>query len=149
MKNVLLILASSLILLSCSKTIDPINYGKDECQYCRMAIVDKPHAAQLVTKKGKNFKFDSSECMIHFLNEDTNPKEEKMLHILSADYLHPGELIEVKETTFLISENIPSPMGGFLSAFRTQEEAKKVQKDFGGNLFSWDKVKEKIIHTKH
>lgn len=149
MKNTVLVLVISLTLLSCSKSIDPINYGQDECQYCRMAIVDKPHAAQLVTKKGKNYKFDSSECMINFLNGNTKVKEEDMLHILSADYLHPGHLIDVKEATFLISKKISSPMGAFLSAFGNQEEAKEIQKDFGGTLYNWNKVKGEIIHRDH
>lgn len=112
-----------------------------------MAIVEKSHVAQLVTKKGKNYKFDSSECMIQFLNE--NIKEEEMLHILSADYIHPGHLIDVKEATFLISKKIPSPMGEFLSAFRNQEEAKSIQNDFGGTLYNWKEVKEEINHHHH
>lgn len=147
MKNTILILVTSLILLSCSKTIDPINYGNDECQYCRMALVEKSHVAQLVTQKGKNYKFDSSECMIHFINENT--KEKEMLHILSANYLQPGHLIDVKEATFIISKKIPSPMGGFLSAFQSQEEAKSIQKDFGGTLYTWDEIKVEIISQKN
>ena len=144
MKNTIIILIVSLTLLSCSKSIDPINYGQDECQFCRMAIVDQAHAAQLVTQKGKNFKFDSSECLIHFLNGDTKVKEKELLHILTADYLQPGNMVDVKAATFLISKKIPSPMGGLLSAFKTKEEAEKTQSDYGGTLYSWKEVKQEF-----
>lgn len=144
MKNTIIILITSLILLSCSKNIDPINYGQDECQYCRMAIVDQSHAAQLVTQKGKNFKFDASECLIHFIEGETEINEDNLLHILAANYLEPGELIDVKKATFLISEKIPSPMGGFLSAFKNREKGEKIQKEFGGTLYTWTEVKKEF-----
>lgn len=31
-----------------------------------MTIVDKQHAAQVVTKKGKAYSFDAIECMVHY-----------------------------------------------------------------------------------
>jgi copper chaperone NosL len=31
-----------------------------------MTIVDKVHAAEIVTKKGKVCKFDATECMINY-----------------------------------------------------------------------------------
>ncbi len=144
MKNTIIILIASLTLLSCSKGIDPISYGQDECQYCRMAIVDQAHAAQLVTEKGKNYKFDSSECLIHFLSGDAKVEEKKLLHILSANYLQPGQMVDVKKATFLVSKNIPSPMGGFLSAFENKEKAKEIQSDYGGALYDWEAVKKEF-----
>ena len=34
-----------------------------------MTIVDKVHAAEIVTQKGKVYKFDATECMINFMDE--------------------------------------------------------------------------------
>ena len=43
-----------ILLVSISCKIEPqkIEYGKDQCNYCKMNVVDKTHSAQYVTKKG-------------------------------------------------------------------------------------------------
>lgn len=41
------------LLWSCSIAPEPINYGQDGCHFCKMTIVDKVHAAEIVTTKGK------------------------------------------------------------------------------------------------
>lgn len=137
------------LLLSCSKNIEPIAYGSDVCTYCSMTIVDQSHAAQLVTKKGKNYKFDSSECMLHYLHEHT--AEPEMLHILSADYTHPGRLIDATKAIFLISTQISSPMGAFLSALEDSTTAQKLEKQYTGKLYDWESIKNEITdqHTEH
>lgn len=124
-----------LILLGCSASPQPINYGEDGCHFCKMTIVDKVHAAEIVTKKGKVYKFDATECMVNFLKEfDTSE-----IHLyLSNNYTEPEVLIDATQATFLISENIPSPMGAYLSAFKDKKEAEKTQAEKGGALYSWD-----------
>ena len=42
-----------LLFFSCNVSPKPIEYGSDGCHYCKMTIVDKVHAAEMVTKKGK------------------------------------------------------------------------------------------------
>lgn len=131
-----------LILVSCNVSPKPIDYGNDGCHFCKMTIVDKVHAAEIVTKKGKIYKFDATECMINFLDEfDTSEIE----LYLSNNYSEPGELIDATQATFLISKNVPSPMGAFLSAFETQADAQKVQSEKEGTLYTW---KELLTHFK-
>jgi|SRR5690625_1589971 len=139
MKKSFFILILITTLISCSKNVEPIAYGEEACDFCRMTIVDQSHAAQLVTDKGKNFKFDATECMINFLKQENN--EEEMLHILSADYNDPGKMIDAKNAVFIISENIPSPMGEFLSALENQSTAEEIQNEYGGELYNWNEVK--------
>lgn len=140
-----LLLCLSFALFSCSKSIDPIEYGHDACDFCSMTIVGNSHAAQLVTSKGKNFKFDASECLINYLEKEQN--ESDMLHLLSSNYLNPGEMLNALEASFIISENIPSPMGGFLSALASKEEAEQLKDEFGGEVYNWTEVK-KVISTQ-
>ena len=45
-----------LIFTSCNVGPQAINYGSDGCHFCKMTIVDKVHAAEIVTKKGKVYK---------------------------------------------------------------------------------------------
>jgi copper chaperone NosL len=138
-----LIVSLLLLFYSCNVSPQAINYGSDGCHFCRMTIVDKVHAAEIVTKKGKVYKFDASECMINFLGAfDTS--EIKLY--LSNNYSEPEALIDATKASFLISENVPSPMGEFLSAFKTEEEAQKMQSEKGGTLYTWNQL---LAHLKN
>ncbi|GAA4281927.1 nitrous oxide reductase accessory protein NosL [Gaetbulibacter aestuarii] len=126
------------LLNSCTVKPKPINYGVDHCHYCNMTVVDKIHAAEIVTKKGKVYTFDSAECMIHFLKEFD---EQEVKFYLSNAFTEPGKLLDATSATFLISENIPSPMGAFLTAFITKNEAVKMQSEKGGTLYTWSEIR--------
>lgn len=126
-----------LIFASCEVSPKPINYGSDGCHFCSMTIVDRQHAAQIVTKKGKAFKFDAVECMLNHMKDiDT---VEVALYFCNY-YEQPGELIAAQEATYLISENIPSPMGEYLTAFDNMEAATVAKEENGGELYSWNEL---------
>jgi copper chaperone NosL len=128
------IFALLLIFFSCNVSPKPIEYGSDGCHNCKMTIVDRIHAAEIVTKKGKVYKFDATECMINFMDDfDTSEIE----LYLSNNYTEPEALIDATKATFLISEKIPSPMGAFLSAFKNKLDAEKFQVEKGGELHTW------------
>jgi copper chaperone NosL len=108
-----------------------------------MTIVDKLHAAEVVTNKGKIYKFDATECMINFTDEfDTST----IKLYLSNNYTEPEALIDATKATFLISKSVPSPMGAFLSAFKNKEDAVKVQTEKGGEIYNWEEL---LIHFKN
>ncbi|MCB0461826.1 MAG: nitrous oxide reductase accessory protein NosL [Flavobacteriaceae bacterium] len=138
-----LIIALLLIFFSCNVSPKAIEYGSDGCYFCKMTIVDKVHAAEIVTKKGKVYKFDATECMVNFMGDfDTSEIE----LYLSNNYTDPEALIDATQATFLISENIPSPMGAFLSAFKNKTDAEKTQAEKGGTLYTWDEL---LVHLKN
>lgn len=129
----------TLFLASCSTEPQPINYGKDQCNFCKMNVVDKLHSAQYVTKKGKQFKFDAVECMVNIINKEKNQQD--LSTLLVADYANPGKMTDALTATYLISKKIKSPMGANLSAFSQKNDAEKTQKEFGGNLFTWKELR--------
>ena len=136
------IYALLLLFFNCNVSPKAIDYGNDGCHFCKMTIVDKVHAAEIVTQKGKVYTFDATECMINFIEEfDTS----EIALYLSNNYVEPEALIDATKATFLISENIPSPMGAFLSAFKTTEVAKKTQAEKGGTLYTWTEL---LAHFK-
>jgi len=128
---------SLLVLTSCNIGPKAIVYGNDGCHFCKMTIVDKVHAAEIVTNKGKIYTFDATECMVNFQKE-FNTSEIKLY--LSNNYNEPEALIDATKATFLISKNIPSPMGAYLSAFETKNEALMVQSEKGGTIYSWQEL---------
>lgn len=127
---------------SCSKEPQPINYGGDVCHYCQMTIVDKIHGAELVTDKGKIFKFDAAECLIRHKNELESIEG---YQLLTNCFESPGEFIPLNEGIFLISENLPSPMGAFLTAFKTKEEANRLKDELGGKIYNWNELNQFLI----
>jgi len=142
MKSLILLFSSLLLFISCKVEPKEINYGKDHCYHCDMTVVDKTHAAQYVTEKGRAYTFDAVECMVLKLNDDKN--ESNMAFLLVSDYLNPGSLIDAKSATYLISDKIKSPMGANLSAFSSLKEAQKTLKKNGGTLYSWSELKKKL-----
>lgn len=132
-----LLISFLLLFFNCNVSPEAINYGSDGCHFCKMTIVDRVHAAEIVTKKGKVYKFDATECMVNFM-KDFHVADVELY--LSNNYTEPEVLIDATKATFLISKNIPSPMGAFLSAFKSKEEAKKMQSEKDGTLYTWDEL---------
>ena len=52
--------------------------------------------------------------------------------------------MDATKATYLVSEGIPSPMGEFLTAFDTLEEAQKAHQEHGGQLYTWKEIKTKF-----
>ncbi|MEZ4773215.1 MAG: nitrous oxide reductase accessory protein NosL [Bacteroidia bacterium] len=131
------------IFCACQPKAQEINYGSDACHFCKMTIVDKQHASQLVTSKGKAYVFDSVECMIHY-RQISSP--ETFLFTLVSDYTQPGILIPAEISTFLITPDIPSPMGANLSAFESRSAAMKLVDERSGELFTWTEIQKKLAN---
>lgn len=127
---------------SCSKTPQPINYGQDMCHFCQMTIVSKTHAAQMVTDKGKQYKFDAIECILNFLDDEQELIKESQF--LISDYTSPGSMIDAKSSSFVISKQISSPMGANLTGFKSLEAAKKTIKDSSAAYYDWNGIFKKI-----
>ena len=126
-----------LSVTSCEIKPAPINFGSDSCHFCKMTIVDRQHAAQYVTKKGKQFKFDAVECMLNDLSENGI---NHLGLLLVSDYVHPGEMTDATQATYLISEGIKSPMGANLSSFSNKTDAESSLETHGGKLFLWKEM---------
>ena len=141
MKNKLILFSLGiLIFVSCSTEPEKIIFGSDACHFCSMTIVDSQHAAQYVTKKGKQFKFDAVECMLNELSDITT---ENIGIILVSDYSNPGSMTDAIAATYLISMEIKSPMGAFLSSFSEMDNADTFVLKESDKLFDWFAIKEK------
>jgi len=130
-----------LVLSACKSDPKPIVYGSEGCNFCSMTIVDKQHAAQFMTKKGRSYSFDATECMLNYLR-DVEPETVALYRV--NDYNNPGVFVDATKATYLISEKIPSPMGAFLTAFSSKDEASKAQLDNSGTIYTWLELKDKF-----
>lgn len=132
---------SFLVFFSCTIESEKINYGKESCHFCSMTIVDKQHASEVVTTKGKVFKYDAIECMINDLNQRKNLE---IGLLLVNDYAQPGTFLKAEDASYLISEGIKSPMGAFLSAFGSNDQAQKPLEEYGGKIYNWESIQKQI-----
>jgi copper chaperone NosL len=146
MKAKFFIMLWGVIILNTSCSIEPkkIEYGSDACHYCKMTIVDQQHAAEIVTKKGKAFKYDAIECMMNDIEEkDFN----EIGLFLVTDYVTPEKLVDATKATYLISKHIQSPMGANLSGFEKQSKVQEFVKDDEDKVFTWEEL-QKYFYNK-
>lgn len=126
-----------MLCISCKNEMREIHYGEDNCELCRMTVMNPQFAAGLLTSKGKVYTFDAGECLVRYLK--TNGVNEKDQYFMS-DYNKPGTLIDATNAAYLHGDNIQSPMGGNLAAFSNIASGQDVQKELGGDLLTWQQL---------
>ena len=131
------------LLPYCGGKPEPINYGHDECEFCRMQISDNRYGAELVTDKGKAYKFDAIECMIEYAMVknfigDANQK------FLVTDFATPGSFIDAVNAFYVQNDNFRSPMGLNVVAFESEVSRQKFVAESGGSLLNWVDVIELV-----
>lgn len=143
-KILLMFLLTFLFLLaSCGSKQEPINYGHDECEFCRMQISDNRYGAELVTDKGKVYKFDSIECMIEFamvknLIGDSNQK------FLITVFSMPETFTDATSAHFVKDDDYRSPMGLNVMAFNRESDADDFLQKNEGIKLNWIDVIELV-----
>jgi copper chaperone NosL len=141
--RVVFVLLAIITLASCGSEPEPINYGHDECEFCRMLVTDNKYGAELVTDKGKIYKFDSIECMIEFslvknTLGDTNNK------LLITRFDNPDNLVDARNSVYVKNDKFRSPMGLNVTAFNSEEQAQKFISENWGEKLSWVEVIELV-----
>ena len=132
------------LLTSCNRGPEPLNFGTDECSHCRMTIMDEKYGAEIVTGKGKVYKYDAMECLINGAVEIGLDKDGSNT-IYVIDTSQPGKLIPALGAYYLISEELHSPMGAGLSAFESETSAREYRNKYGGEIYNFEQVKEIIL----
>lgn len=139
-KMVLVVGVLMLLFAGCSQEPAKIHYGSDECAHCKMMITDEQFASQIVTDKGKAYKFDAIECMAVYHRNNRNNLTGAILYV--SDYNEPGNWLNVKEAHFVKSEVVNSPMGESLLAFPSEKEAREHVAERPGTLLKWAEVSQ-------
>ena len=143
----------SFVLAGCNPGPEPFVFGSDQDAFCRMTISEPEFAAQLVTRTGRAYKFDSIECMRGFLAAGSVPPEE--IHGRWVTDAASRTLIPVDRATFVRSTGVRSPMGGGLIAFLETPQAEALAAESGGRVFSWESLSNEVVpaasqaHTGH
>jgi copper chaperone NosL len=133
-------LISIFLLSSCSKGPKVINYGTDGCDFCKMTISDKRFGGELITRKGKAYKFDDMHCITSFLKSNLIDSAD-IAEIYLVDFSRPGTFTTSEESFLLKSEDLRSPMGGNIAAFKEKDSMSKFIQQYPGESLSWNEIK--------
>ncbi len=133
------ILALLLAVSSCAAKTEPFNYGKDNCHFCKMGIIDPKFGGEVVTKKSKVFKFDDMICMVRFLKAGSL-KEEEIAKKVVINYEKENDFLDAPGSIFLVSPGLKSPMGSNAGAFTSRQAAEKIKTGMEGQLLSWEEL---------
>lgn len=124
---------------SCNTGPVPLRVGKDACDFCKMTVSDARFGAEIVTAKGKTYKFDDTHCLLAYLKEakGQDHSNSKMYFVnFSGDHA----MISSDHAILLKSDGLRSPMGGNIAAFDNRDSLGKVQATFAGDVVSWNDV---------
>ncbi len=123
-------------LISCSPNgPEPITLHKDNCEFCKMSIAEGNFAAELITQKGRIFKFDDITCLIKYTKE--NPDKDVKGHYVHY-YLGNNELIPAETAHYIKGGTLRSPMAGNIAAFKTEEEANEHIQKLNAEKTEWN-----------
>lgn len=124
-------------LVSCSTSPQPIKVGSDACHFCKMGVADKRFGAELITRKGKVYKFDDLHCLLEF-QESNTVKPEAAQSVYVVDFESPHGFVRLEKAFLLHSEALRSPMGSNVAAFSSRDAMLKNAKNFKGDQVSLD-----------
>jgi copper chaperone NosL len=128
-----------LFTIGCEINPEALRYGVDACYTCKMTLMDTKYGAEIVTKKGKVYKFDDINCMINFYNSGLESFD-NMAYKLVVDYSQPEKLIEAQDAFYIKSNQIRSPMAGGIAAFENKSVMDNYKKQWKGIWLSWGEL---------
>jgi copper chaperone NosL len=124
-----------IIFQSCSTGPRSIKYGLAACDFCKMTIMDKRFACQFVTEKGKAYSFDDVHCMQSFMKAS---RSKGIAYV--NDFTGKQELAKADQLFFVHAEGIPTPMGGNILTFVSEQDRDKAVSTNTGKALSWKEL---------
>ncbi len=131
------ILLLAIMSISCQSGPEPIAFGEDHCDYCKMGIVDPKFGGELITQKGRVYKFDAIECLVPYLSEN---KELEIKGTYALPFDMPGKLVHVDSLYFLQSPRFKSPMGGHVGALTKMDPEEQES-----SYWDWKELQERLL----
>jgi len=139
LKSVLPIALIIFSISGCSIEPEPIKIGKDNCNFCKMTISDNKYGAEILTKKGRAFKYDDSKCLFSEISEG-GIEMDNIKDIYFTDFCNSHALIKSQNGFYLKSDQLKTPMGGDIAAFSSPDSLKFYATQLGGEEVTWTQL---------
>lgn len=135
------VLLLSFSFMSCGDfKVEPIKLNADSCDFCKMSIADGKYAAEVITQKGRVYKFDDIGCMANYCKENTNTK---IGAYFVGNFSQDNTLIPAETAFFLSGGAIQSPMHGGIIAFSKENEAQEFGTKLEAKPIRWEAIIKK------
>lgn len=125
-----------IFLVGCNDGPVPIRFGQDNCDQCKMIIMDKNFGGELISSKGKIYRFDDLRCIVDFINSGKADKATSEIYFLV--YNGDGSFIKSDSALLMKSDAFRSPMGGNTAAFKDAASREEIMKKMNGVAVKWD-----------
>jgi copper chaperone NosL len=136
--SLILPVSIAITITSCSGSgKEPIIINKEHCCYCKMMISDLKYAAEIVTLKGRAYKFDDLICLTAFLKEEP---DFQVKDIYVSNFQPPHELHHTTALNFYITNEHKGPMGGNIIAIDKSVDVSAFLKNTNATQVSWDVI---------
>lgn len=133
------VLAGFFFASSCSSAPVPIVTGRDNCSFCKMTVSDNRFGAEMITRKGKIYKFDDTHCLLSFLkSEEFDKKQADKFYF--TDFSDAHTLVKAADALFLKADALKSPMGGNMAVFSSSSSLQQVQQQYNGTVLHWNEL---------
>jgi copper chaperone NosL len=131
--------AAALVLFvsSCTTKPEAFALGKDMCDDCKMTIMNPKFGGEIITKKGRTYKFDDAHCVVNFIKAG-NVKEADIAQTVFINYQQENTFLDAKTAQFVVSEQLKSPMNSNAAAFASKQAAEQTAKETAGTVKSWN-----------
>ena len=139
MKKALYILVIGFFFSCNSKGPEAIKLNSDDCSSCKMQIADGKFGAEIITTKGRVYKFDDIFCLKKYIKE--NPSTEVKNYYIS-DYSKDNVLIDAATAFYSEGGSINSPMHGNIIATKSEADATRLASEFQSKKATWSEVLE-------
>jgi copper chaperone NosL len=133
------LLLGALWLAGCGKPkFEPLEIAaEDMCVFCKMAISEKPYAAEFLNHDGDVFKFDDIGCLVNQLKMRQNRRDVAAFFVVDYDSRRWGN---AEQVSFVNSAEFKTPMSGRIVAFKDGSKAKEAAAKYHGRLLGFSEV---------
>ena len=98
--------------------------------------MDPKFAGEIISKKGKIYKFDDAHCLVHFLKAG-NIKTADISQTVFIDYENNKNFLDINSLFFVVSPKLKSPMNGNAAAFVDKSSAARIARETDGEIKEW------------
>lgn len=119
-----------------NKQAVPIKLNVDNCDHCKMTVADLKFGTELITSKGRVYKFDDLKCLVVYSKE--NQLQHATYYV--PDHNDPTQLLPAEKAFYVKGENVRTPMNGNIASFAKQADAAAFAAENKATLTTWEEV---------
>ena len=133
----LILLWSLIVFLASCTSGEPekIAVNSDNCYVCKMTITDPKFAAEIITDKGRIFKFDDIKCLVEYKNSMA-PESDKYKFFF-VNFNNSNEFLKADDAWLVTGGEVNTPMQGNALALKSKAEAEKLAKEKNAKVIVW------------